>query len=143
MPLSYSFHFGSSFPSKFSIESQKACKEARGQRSLVTKQLRKTNVSICIIFQEKFCKASLLTHLLPIYILVRRLSQYYHYLVNRPSKSEYFAQAEFHLIIFWAELGAKIVVQKIWKNFGKWCQKYEKVPVFQVPRSKVKVLRRL
>ena len=63
----------------------------------------------------------------------------------RHSKSEMFPLSKFSLIQFFAGICAEIAVKtyKIWKkNFVKMRQKYEKVPVLQVLRSKVKILRR-
>ena len=59
-------------------------------------------------------------------------------------KVNFFARSEFSLIKFCAELWAEIAIKtyKISNNFVKMCQKYEKVPVLQVPRSKLKILRR-
>ena len=55
------------------------------------------------------------------------------------SKWFFFARSEFSLIKFCAELCMKIAIKtcNIWKNIVKLCQKYEKLPVLQVPRSKV------
>ena len=62
----------------------------------------------------------------------------------RPFKSDFFfALSEFSLIKLCAELFKKIAIKtcKIRKNLVKLCQTYEKVPVLQVQRLKVKILR--
>ena len=65
----------------------------------------------------------------------------YHIMHADLLKVIFFARSEFSLIKFCAELCTKIAIKtcKIWrkKNLVKLCQKYEKVPVLQVPRSKL------
>ena len=59
-------------------------------------------------------------------------------------KVNFFAWSEFSLIQFCAELCAEVAIKKI-KDFRKHCQmvpKYKREPVFQVPCSKGKILRR-
>ena len=60
-------------------------------------------------------------------------------LISDLLKVIFFARSEFSLIKFCAELCTKTAIKtcKIWKNLGKLYQKYEKVPVLQVPRSKI------
>ena len=62
------------------------------------------------------------------------------FIISDILKINYFTRSEFSLIKFGAELCAEIAIKtyKILKKLCKIVQKYEKVPVLQVRRSKVK-----
>ena len=64
--------------------------------------------------------------------------------IVRPSKSDIFCAVRIYLQKICAKLCTESVKKHIRfdKNFVKLCQKYEKVTVLQVQRSKVKILRR-